>query len=289
MAALCFSLATAAFALAGRKFSATFSMTLSLLISFIFLLPIHQAMLGQVFPFGASLERWWLLGGSSLIGYVISSIMLLRAFQYIGPRLTMLIGVFTPVFGAILAWFVIGQALPPRSLAGIALVMLGIIWVVSEGAKYQLDLGTEDYRRGLLFAAGGAFGQGVSYVLMSEGVRDGFHPMSAGLIRTLVGVVILWVYMSVRGDLMQNLRSILRERRALIMLTVASLTGPVVGTSLVLLSLQYASVGVSSTLTGMAPILLIPISYLVFKEKISLRAVLGTMVAIAGVAVLFST
>lgn len=289
LAAICFSLATTAFTLAGRKFSATYSMALSLLISLIFLLLIHQVMLGEIFPLGASLDRWWLLGGSSLIGYVISSVMLLRAFQYIGPRLTMLIGSFTPVCGALLAWLVIGQALPPRSIAGISLVIVGIVWVISDGARYQVALGSADYRRGLLLAVGGAVGQGISYVLMSEGVKDGFHPMSAGVIRTLIGVVIFLIYMSGRGILMRDLRLILRERRALFILTIASLTGPVVGTTLVLLSLQYTSIGVSSTLTGTTPLLLIPISFLVFKETIGPRAVLGTLVAIAGVAVLFST
>ena len=288
LAALCFSLTTTAFTFAGRKFSATFSMTLSMLISFLFLLPFHLLLVGELFPVDATRDHWWLLGGSSLIGYVISSIMLLRAFQYIGPRLTMLIVSFTPVFGALLAWLFIGQTLSSIAIAGITLVTFGITWVVADGKAYQMNLSAADYRRGLALAVGGAFGQGVSYVLMSEGVSDGFNPMSAGIIRTLVGAAILWFYMAVRGDLMASLRSISREGRALVLLTLASLTGPVIGTTLVLLSLQYISVGVSSTLTGTTPVILIPIGYVVFKERISPRAVMGSLLAIAGIALLFT-
>ena len=263
-------------------------MALSLQISLLFLLPIHQVMLGEIFPFDASLDRWWLLGGSSLIGFVISSIMLLKAFQYIGPRLSMLIGSFTPVFGALLAWIVLGQALPSRAVAGIGLVILGVVWVIAGGARYRQQLDAADYRRGLILAIGASFGQGVSYVFMSEGVAGGFHAMSAGLIRTLIGVLILWLYLIATGRLTENLSLVFREPRALSVLALASLTGPVIGTTLILLSLQYTSVGISSTLTGTTPILLIPISYLIFKEAITWQAVAGTEVAIAGVALLFA-
>ena len=263
-------------------------MTVSMLLSFLFLLPFHLALVGEVFPSDASLDHWWLLGGSSLIGYVISSVMLLRAFQFIGPRLTMLIVSFTPVFGALLAWLLIGQALSLIAIAGIALVTFGIAWVVADGKTYQVNLSAADFRRGLALAVGGAFGQAVAYVMMSEGVSDGFHPMSAGLIRTLVGVGVLWFYMAARGQLLGDLRSIPRAWRALALLAVGSLTGPVIGTSLVLLSLQYISVGVSSTLSSTTPIILIPIGLVVFKERIGPRAIMGSLLAIAGIALLFS-
>ena len=123
---------------------------------------------------------------------------------------------------------------------------------------------------------------------MSAGVSDGFHAMSAALIRTVVGIVILWLYIALRGGLRHRLRPIITEPRALLFLLLAGLSGPVIGATLVLLSLQFTSVGISSTLTATTPILLIPISFLVFNEKITTRAVIGTLVAIAGVAVLFA-
>ena len=71
-------------------------------------------------------------------------------------------------------------------------------------------------------------------------------------------------------------------------IVIAAISGPVIGASLMLLSLQFTSVGVSSTLTNTTPIILIPIGYFVFKEKITVRAIFGTMIAIAGIAVLFT-
>jgi drug/metabolite transporter (DMT)-like permease len=38
---------------------------------------------------------------------------------------------------------------------------------------------------------------------------------------------------------------------------------------------------------ALTPIILLPVSYFVFKEKIGWQAILGTVLAIAGVAILF--
>lgn len=287
-AALCFGVASTTFTLAGRKFGASFSMALSLFISLFFLLPLHQMMQGEVFPVAASSQKWLVLGLSSLAGFVISSIFLLRAFQYIGPRLSMLMGSTTPIFAALLAWISRGQGLPVHAIVGIALVIGGVFWVISENGFHGIESDNADYSKGLLLAVAAAIGQGASFVLMSEGVADGFPAMSAGIIRTVVGMVLLWAFIALRGKLRVNLELILASPRALAWLILASLSGPVVGTTLVLLSLQLTSVGISSTLTGTTPIFLIPIAYVVFGECVTARAVVGTLVAIAGVAVLFT-
>ena len=45
--------------------------------------------------------------------------------------------------------------------------------------------------------------------------------------------------------------------------------------------------GELATLMALPPVIILPISYFVFKEKIGWQALLGTMLAIAGVAILF--
>ena len=287
-AALCYSLASTAFTLAGRKFGASVSMALSLLISLLFLLPIHQAMQGEVFPFSASPQRWLILGSSSMAGFVISALLLLRAFQYIGPRLTMLVGSTSPIYAALMAWVFLGQGLTGYAMIGIALVLGGVFWVVSEGADHTFNWKSADYGKGLAMAIAAAIGQGASFVLMSEGVAGDFPAMSASVMRTVVALVLLWVLIGIRGKLRYNLEVIKAEPRAIALIALASVAGPVLGATLILVSLQFTSVGISSTLTGTTPILMIPISFVVFGERITVRAVVGTAIAIAGVALLFA-
>jgi len=46
-------------------------------------------------------------------------------------------------------------------------------------------------------------------------------------------------------------------------------------------------IGVGIVLMALPPVIILPISYFVYKEKIGWQAVLGTVLAIAGVAILF--
>jgi drug/metabolite transporter (DMT)-like permease len=50
---------------------------------------------------------------------------------------------------------------------------------------------------------------------------------------------------------------------------------------------QHAPVGIATTLTSLMPIFLLPLGRIIFKERITGRAVTGTILAIAGIAVLF--
>jgi drug/metabolite transporter (DMT)-like permease len=42
-----------------------------------------------------------------------------------------------------------------------------------------------------------------------------------------------------------------------------------------------------ATLMALPPVILLPVSYLAFKEKVGWQAIVGTLLAIAGVAILF--
>jgi drug/metabolite transporter (DMT)-like permease len=70
-------------------------------------------------------------------------------------------------------------------------------------------------------------------------------------------------------------------------LICGALTGPFLGVWLSLIAIQHTSIGVASTLMALPPVFLLPISRLVFAEQIGWRTILGTMVAISGVAMLF--
>ena len=287
-AALSFSLASVSYTLAGRKFGASASMALSLVVTLGFLLPMHTLVVGQVFPLAASAQRFFVLGASSLMGYVISALYLLRAFQILGPRLTLLITSASPIVAALLAWLVLGQALPAHAVLGIALVLGGVFFVVAEKHAGPVARKHAETRRGIAMAIASAIAQGASYVFMAEGVADGYPAMSASIIRAVVGLVALLAIISLRGKLRANARLIHTELRGLGMIALAALGGPVFGATLVLVSLQFTSVGISSTLTGTTPVMMIPISFLVFGERITLRAVVGTLAAVAGVALLFN-
>jgi drug/metabolite transporter (DMT)-like permease len=93
----------------------------------------------------------------------------------------------------------------------------------------------------------------IGFVLSKQGLADNFSPIAGNSIRMLA----------------------------------TAFTGPVLGATLSLFALQHTQVGVASTLIALPPVFLLPVSWLVFREKFEWGAVLGTLVAIGGVALLF--
>ena len=79
-----------------------------------------------------------------------------------------------------------------------------------------------------------------------------------------------------------------KARRWCIFAIVAgAFVGPFLGIWLSLIAVQNARLGIAATLMALPPILLIPIEYIAYRQRASSRAIVGTAVAILGVALIF--
>jgi len=74
---------------------------------------------------------------------------------------------------------------------------------------------------------------------------------------------------------------------ALVWVIFGTIFGPVIGVTASLLSVQYAMIGVASTLMALPPIFMLPIGYFIFKDRFGWQVVAGTLLAMVGVALLF--
>ena len=115
---------------------------------------------------------------------------------------------------------------------------------------------------------------------------DDFPALSATLIRIAIGTVIVWAVAAVRGQAGHTIRQ-LSDRRALRAVAAASLVGPFLGIWLSLIAVQNARLGIASTLMALPPVILIPLEFALFRHRVSPRGLVGTVVALGGVALLF--
>jgi drug/metabolite transporter (DMT)-like permease len=140
--------------------------------------------------------------------------------------------------------------------------------------------------RGVLLGVGGALGQSVGLVFSMKGLAGGFPPISANVIRVTAGLVALLLYLGATGRLGGTLGG-LRDGRAAAFIGLGAVTGPVLGVVLSLVAIARAPMGVAATLMSLSPVILLPVSHFVFKEKVGGHAILGTLLALAGAAALF--
>ncbi|MEQ9031534.1 MAG: DMT family transporter [Aggregatilineales bacterium] len=311
-AALAFGFASTLFSLSGRTYGPLLVLQGSVPIGLLCIAILNLLTSGYLLPHDTPLATWVWLSLSGANGFWLASICLLNAFKRIGPRLALLIGAVNPILSAVLAWIFLDQSLQAIAIVGILLTIVGISIVVTEGNIIRDGIDPKEFRLGIIFALIAASLQAGSFVFSTLGLAAivdplpanlatlsptfshihaliplSLNPLSASLIRLASATIVLWLLALFQGQLRENLTTLIRFPVALRYLMGAAVMGTVVGALLVLIALQNAPVGIATTLINLTPIFLIPIGYVIFKERISSRAVVGTLVAMAGIAIIF--
>ncbi len=278
------------FTLAGQRIGSQMVNRIRLVVAVCYLSLAHLLLYGEVWPLHAEPFRWGWLGLSGVVGLVLGDSCLLQAFMLIGPQRAMLLMTLVPVISTLLAWGWLGETLLPVEVGAVLLTVGGIAWVVSEKRSAQgAPAGGEgQYALGVLLGLGGALGQALGLVMSKEGLVGDFSSLSATLIRMLIASAVIWLLALVRGQVGAT-GPALRDKRAMLFLAGGALTGPFLGVWSSMVAVQNAPVGIASTLMALSPIILIPLGRWVFHDRISLRAVAGTIVALAGATIIFLT
>jgi drug/metabolite transporter (DMT)-like permease len=138
---------------------------------------------------------------------------------------------------------------------------------------------------GILFVFGGALGQAVGLVFSKVGMGS-YNAFAATQIRVLVGFIGFLVLIFLRG-MWPRVWKFMKSPAAMKPLFVGSVFGPFIGVSFSLLAVQHTQAGVASTIMAIVPVLIIPPAIVFFKEKVTLKEIVGAVIAVCGVAVLF--
>jgi len=283
--ACCWTASALAFEVAGRRIG-SLALNLIRLVPALVLLSLYSWLVrGVAFPVDASAHAWLWLSLSGLVGFTVGDLCLFRAFVRVGARVSMLLMATAPLLTTVLGLLIMGELLSFRQLLGMLLTVAGVSSVALErrpDAAGQLQRLPLD---GILLALGGAAGQALGLVLSKLGM-GAYDAFAATQIRVLAGIIGLSVVFTAIGW-WPRVRTALADRSALVPTGIGAFFGPFLGVSLSLVALKYTYAGVAATLMALVPVLIIPVSVLLFGEKVSRTAVLGAVVAVAGTALLF--
>lgn len=288
LATACFFALTALiFTSTGRSVGSQVTNRVRLLFALLYLVILNAVLFQEPLPFSADASRWIWLSLSGVIGLALGDAFLFQAFISLGARLgTLLLLGLAPVFGSIMAWMLFKETLTGVQIAGMAATLAGITWVV---LSYQEPPDTPHghTRRGVIFGVLAALGQAVGLVFSKQGMLGDFSPFQANAIRMVAATICIWAWTAFEGQARSTLQELHRKPRVIGLLALGAFVGPVLGVSASLFAVQHAEIGVASTLMALTPVILLPVSHFVFKERVTWQAVLGTILAIAGVAILF--
>ena len=284
--AFCWAGGTLLFTIAGRLIGSYNVNKLRIPIAAAFLIIILLVRYGSLFPTGLDNHALVYLALSGIVGLAIGDTFYFRCLVILGPRMGALMMALAPVLTALTAYVMIGERLSLLAIAGIFITLAGIIWVATDKKDNKIDSREGSKAVGILMGVGGAAGQAFGLVLAKEGMGQSFDPMSATLIRMIVAAVAIWIVALCRGELKSTIKAP-RSKKAVAALLGASFMGPTIGVWLSLLAVKHTAAGIAATIMSTFPIVVIPLAMIFYKERPSIRSVIGAVVAIAGVALLF--
>ncbi|WP_313340989.1 DMT family transporter [Sedimentibacter sp.] len=283
--AICWTVTAVSFELAGKKIGSLSVNYIRLIIGFILISLITTFSRGMALPLDASSHEWIWLSISGFVGFVIGDLFLFQSFLEIGSRISMLIMALVPPITAFLGFITINEVITITDFLGMVITIFGIFVVVlvrnPEGNNFKLSRSI----KGITYAFIGALGQSSGLVLSKIGMGS-YNPFAATQIRIIAGLIgFTVVFIFMKG--WDKLKVDIKNKEALKPLFWGSLFGPVLGVTASLLAVRYTTTGVSSTITSISPVLIIPFSIYVFKEKVSPKEIFGAIISVIGVSVLF--
>lgn len=307
-----------AFEYAGHRVGSLMVNIFRLLIGFVMLSGLLWIISGSPLPQGANTSTWLWMLLSGAVGFVFGDMCLFYSYLLITSRFSQLIMTLAPPIAALFGFVLLGEHIRPMGLLAMGITLFGIALAIfgrkkggenkpSSLLKLNLPL------RGVLLALGGAIGQGLGIVLSKKGMDVYNHsviaeslnsdflyqltseltikptiyiPLAATQIRIIAGIVgFIAIILFMRQA--HRLRSTFNDRRAMGVIAIGSFCGPFAGVSLSLMAVQYTETGIASTVMAIVPIIIIIPSVLLFKQKITVREVVGAFISVIGVALFF--
>ena len=241
------------------------------------------------------------LAVSGLIGLSLGDLALFISFVDIGPRLAMLVMTTAPLFAALFGWLVLGETLHGVAAVGMVLTVGGVGWVVLERPSAKSAFHSPHKVRGLTLALIASACQAGGLLLSKQGMGHGWlpddqhlDPLAATLVRmvfAVVGMIPILVFYA-RWDAGRRAvgsgpKRIGSPGVGLLFSCLGAVTGPFLGVWMSLVASDRAPLAVAQTCCSLSPVLLLPLAAIIYKEHVTARAVIGAIVAVAGVGLLF--
>ena len=273
-----------AFTAAGRSLGATRVNLLRTVAAAIVLLGVQWLAMGHAMP-GMPFESAVWLSLSGIMGLTVGDQFLFTGYVMLGPRLVSVLMTLAPSMTALIAWAAFRESMAPIGVVGMLITTAGVAWVSLGRVDHDSPHTPAERRKGLLFGVAAALCQALGMVMAKRGLVEGVTPLDAQTMRMYAGaatVVPLAAFARHAGMTVQAQPS----RRALMILAVGVVSGPLFGVFFSMLATKHVAAGVAATLIGLVPVLILPATRLIDGERISARAWVGSIIAVVGIAVL---
>ncbi|MEO5572253.1 MAG: DMT family transporter [Bacteroidia bacterium] len=243
---------------------------------------------------GGYAVSWMWLSLSGIVGLTIGDYFVFKAFAIFGARIGSVLTTLAPAAALLVGSLLLSENINVTGIIGMAITIAGVIGI-SFGRKERNaipDHGHGTKFTGIIMGILGAACQGVGLVLSKKGMMDAsaaiyIAPVTATFMRITSATVILFLFSLVQGSTKEVLAPVFANRQQGIKYAVAgTICGPFLGVTFSLAAIRYIDASVAQTIFSLVPAGALLISFLFYKEKITLQSLTGVIVALSGVLIL---
>ncbi len=240
----------------------------------------------------AYLDAWIWLGFSGIVGLAMGDYFAFRMYAILGARRGSILTTFAPAAAFISGYFLLDEQVNIIGMLGMVVTITGVIGI-GLGRKERMTIPDSVHgpiSSGILFGILSAVCQGAGLVLAKKGFLlqesggEVLSPIHATFIRMLISVCLLMLITISRFQVKQVVMPLLENRNSGIRHAVAgTIFGPFLGVCLSLITITKLDVAIAQTIFSLVPAGALLISFVVYREKISLPSLSGMILSIGGV------
>jgi drug/metabolite transporter (DMT)-like permease len=250
---------------------------------------------GMALPFDVEPRTALFLAASGMMGLFIGDLALFKSYSLIGARVVMVIMTFNPILVALFGFIFLGERLNLNQLLAILITCIGILLVIYKPIKRESqdkevakvknsEISKENWKKGLFYAlvAMVAEATGILFTKIGSVQYDAFATTQVRHIPALIAFII---FISIRGE-WKKVKSVVAEKGTMMYITLGTLAATM-GVVALVEAMKFTKMGVVTTIAATSPILILPISIFIFKEKVSIKDIIGAVISTAGVILFF--
>ncbi len=226
---------------------------------------------------------------SGFIGIFIGDTLLFATLNRVGPRRSGILFALNAPIAAILGWLLLGETLTMKALAGMALVVAGVLLAILFGKRraqlHQWETVKGPLWIGVALGLGAATGQAIGSIIARPVMETGIDPFIASMLRVGIAAAFLTVMIQLPIPALKPKNPL--TWKVAIMTALTGILALAIGMTLLLFALSGGKVGIVSTLSATSPVIILPLLWLRTGERPAAGAWAGAALVVAGMGLIF--
>ena len=226
---------------------------------------------------------------SGFIGIFIGDTLLFATLNRVGPRRSGILFALNAPIAAILGWLLLGETLTMKAIAGMALVVAGVLLAILFGKRraqlHQWDTEKGPLWIGVALGLGAATGQAIGSIIARPVMETGIDPFVASMLRVGIAAAFLTVMIQLPIPALKPKNPL--TWKVAIMTALTGILALAIGMTLLLFALSGGKVGLVSTLSATSPVIILPLLWLRTGERPAAGAWAGAALVVAGMGLIF--